>query len=110
MFPVVGYVLPSVPSPCDRLSRLWVLWTDLTPRVSSAFLLVVSARLTCFPVGDSTHVPARNTWGLPSPWCFSTHIPRSSWTPADPRSTHPSDVHGRTSGIRSRSLCWLPSR
>ncbi len=47
MYPVVGFVLPSVPSPCERISRLRVLWTDLTPHVSSASLLVVSAWLTC---------------------------------------------------------------
>ena len=36
-----SYVLPSAPSPCDRRHRLRVLWADLTPRESSAALLLV---------------------------------------------------------------------
>jgi len=31
---------------------------------------------------------SRNRQGLPSAWRFSPRIPRSVWTPADPRSTH----------------------
>src|SRR3989304_654840 len=40
-------VLLSAPSPCERLSRLGVLWADLTPGGSSACLLFLSAQLTC---------------------------------------------------------------
>jgi len=30
----------------------------------------------------------RSCQGLPSSWCFSPHIPRSSWTPTDPPDPH----------------------
>jgi len=70
----------SAPSPCDRRYRLRVLRADLPPYKSSASLLVVgSAYLGYSP---------RNSQGFPSSWRFSPRIPRSLWTPADPRVPH----------------------
>jgi len=114
-----GYVSLSAPSPCDRLSRLRVLWADLTPWQPSALLVAVGvAYLVHLPHAASTtfrvrptsvsgfprswlniRIPCasfprtfrcpRNYQGLPSSWRFSPRIPRSLWTPADPPGPHP---------------------
>ena len=49
--------------------------------------------------------PARNRVGLPSSQRFSTHMPRSSETPADPRRTH----HTVRSVLASAAVSASPS-
>jgi hypothetical protein len=91
-----GYVCLSAPSPRARLARLRVLWADLTPHAFAASLLVLSRPPAWLP---------RNAWGLPSSQRFSAPMPRSLWTPADPRRTH----HTVCSVLASAAVNALPS-
>ena len=72
-------VPPSPPSPCGRLSR------PPSTTSGSDVRAVLGAPLGAAYLG----VPPRNLPALPSSRRFSPHIPRSSWTPADPRGPHP---------------------
>jgi len=67
------------PSPCARLSRLRVLWANLTPACFwLPYLTFRSAYLPCGWNLRASQVLVR----------FSRHMPRSSRTPADPRKAH----------------------
>ena len=69
----------STASPCGRLSR------PLSTTSGSDSRAALGASLEATYLG----LPPRNLLGLPSSRRFSPHIPRSSWTPADPRGPHP---------------------
>jgi hypothetical protein len=82
-----GCATLSLPSPCDRLSRLRVLWSDLTPRLPSCGLRFVVPH---FPV-------SKEQPGPPKFLCASLcacHDLRPRQVPS-------------ISSLRC-SLCWLP--
>jgi len=96
----VGYLLLSAPSPhvCERPDRLRVLWADLTPRQSSAPLLLLAATYL-LPLNQEP----------PSSRRFSPRIPRSWSTPADPRSAHQNTPSVLASGPLTPSPSALSS-
>src|SRR5438105_9333997 len=58
-----SYVLLFGPSPCDRLYRLRVLWANLTPRESSAALLLVGRAYPVWRVNSAFSLfRLRPTW------------------------------------------------
>ena len=59
LFPAASCAAPPPPSPCDRLSRLRVLWGGLTPAAASLHLAVRFSVATAPP-------RARTAAGLPS--------------------------------------------
>ena len=75
-----GYVSTPAPSPCERLSRSLstMSWSDSQVVFSS-------------PSFGRLHLPARagTSWVSQVLWCFSSRMPRSFPTPADPRQPHP---------------------
>ncbi len=75
-----GFVSTPAPSPCKRLSRSLstMSWSDSQVVFSS-------------PSVGRLHLPARagTSWVSQVLWCFSSHMPRSFPTPADPRQPHP---------------------
>ena len=84
----------STASPCGRLSRPPSTTSGSDSR--EIFGAPLEATSLGFP---------RNLSGLPSSRRFSPHIPRSSWTPADPRGPHP----GGPSVLASGALKPSPS-
>ena len=70
MFSFMSYTVPSFPSPCGRLSRLGILWNDLTSSTHRTFL-VLFKNPTCM---------GRKRKGISSFWRFSFYVP-SSLTP-----------------------------
>jgi hypothetical protein len=66
----VPFAAPPPPSPCDRLSRLRVLWGGLTPAAASRHLA------SWFSVATAP-CRTRTAAGLPSSRRFSLHMPRA---------------------------------
>ena len=85
----VGFVSTSAPSPCERLSRSLstMSWSD-------------SQLLFGSPSFGRFHLPplAGTNWVSQVLWCFSSHMPRSCPTPADPPQPHPSGCFVSASG------------
>ena len=88
----------STASPCGRLSR------PLSSTSGSDSRELVGAPREATSLGFP-----RNLSGLPSSRRFSPHIPRSSWTPADPRGPHPRGPSAWASGTLTPSPSALSS-
>jgi hypothetical protein len=75
-----GFVSTPAPSPCERLSRSLstMSWSDSQVVFGS-------------PSFGRFHLPALagTNWASQVLWCFSSRMPRSFPTPADPRQPHP---------------------
>ena len=98
MFSLTSCVLLSVPSPRERLSRLRVLWTDLTPERPSALLLVISVGLPVPPVAGTPTRWSQVPFGSPK---FSSFLSTHTTLLCRPR---------QTLGMltKTHSLCRLP--
>jgi hypothetical protein len=93
LFPVqAANLCPPLP-PVDGSPVRRVLPVDLTAERPSALL----------SEPPTWEFPPRNLPALPSSRRFSPHIPRSSWTPADPRGPHPSGPSVLASGTLTPS-------
>ena len=115
----VDYTTLSTPSPCNRLSRLRVLWVNLTRHYSSVILLFVGQTylhpeefrfrlnsvsgfsLTCLNI-RIPWPPVRKQWGLTSSCRFSPYMPRSK-TPTVPRKSRHCDFSVLASVITKTS-------
>jgi len=75
-----GFVSRLPLPPVNGSPVLRVLWADLTPNSSSVHLSFPSASLTSRQRGTG--------WASQVLQCFSSHMPRSWATPADPRQPH----------------------